>query len=390
MQDGRKGRLHPAVGFARNEVAEALNSVLGDNTVAASGKKAPRPDSEQEKKLVLVGCSGGPDSLALAAISAHFARRGSIAVGAVIVDHQMQENSAEVARQAAQQCADLGLSPILIKTVEVEHASEGPEMAARTARYGAFREAVDQTSAAVLLLAHTLDDQAETVLLGLARGSGTKSLSGMPWVRNIDGLTLVRPFLNVRRSQIQQICGAEGLEPWNDPTNFDQSLMRAKVRHSILPYLEDNLGGDVAVSLARTAAIIGPDADYIDEQAHQKLQDISLNLEQVGGVENLRLQQPLQDHQRVRVLNRAALSSLHPALLQRVLSLAVKAVGGQNPSFERLTALTAFAAEHSIGGPVQLAGHVSVYRRRPGIRISTPTGEFDLKQTGILVFIENK
>lgn len=390
MQDGRKGRLHPAVGFARNEVANSLNRLLGEGTVVASGKSVAHPAEDEEKPLILVGCSGGPDSLALAAITAHFARRGSISVGAVIVDHGLQEESAQVADRAAAQCEALGLSPVFIKKVAVEHGSEGPEMAARTARYGAFSEAVQETGARAVLLAHTLDDQAETVLLGLARGSGTKSLSGMPEVRQVAAVTYVRPLLSVRREQILAICEAENIEPWLDPTNSDESLMRAKVRHSILPFLEENLGGDVAVSLARTAAIIGPDAEFIEDQARQALEETSLALEQVGGEKNLQLPQRITEKQSCVLLNRVALAELHPALLQRVLSLAVKAAGGETPGYERLTALTEFIADRSKAGPLQLAGHVSAYRRRPSVKVEEGNRLFNLKQTGIIVFIGTK
>lgn len=389
MQDGRKGRLHPAVGFARNEVADSLNRFLGAGTVAASGKSAPQPTTPEEQPLVLVGCSGGPDSLALAAVCAHFARRGSISVGAVVVDHQLQEGSAEVAERAAEQCENLGLSPVLVKKVCVESGQEGPEMAARTARYGAFAEALKQTGARGVLLAHTLDDQAETVLLGLARGSGTKSLSGMPELRETEHFCVLRPLLNVRREQVEEICLAEKLEPWNDPTNLDESLMRAKVRHSILPYLEEHLGGNVAVSLARTAAIIGPDAEYIDRQADKALEETSITLEEMGGVEALQLPRETGE-ENIIILNRAALNELPSALHQRVLSRAAKKLGGETPSFERLTALTNFSADHAIAGPLELAGHVSAYRRRPGKRITRFETTFNLKQTGILVFIGSK
>lgn len=390
MQDGRKGRLHPSVGFGRNEVADCLNALLGAGTVAASGKKAPQPASDQEKPLVLVACSGGPDSLALAALAAHFARRGSLAVGAVVVDHQLQDGSAAVARRAAQQCEELGIWPVLVKKVRVESTQEGPEMAARTARYGAFEQVVRETGASAVLLAHTLDDQAETVLLGLARGSGTRSLSGMPPQRVHAGVTYLRPLLNMRREQILEICQAENLDPWEDPTNQDQSMMRSKVRHTILPFLEEELGGGVAVSLARTAAIIGPDAEYLQEQATKSLPEVLLTLEEMGGEKALDLSEPLQQSSTVTILNRAALNQLHPALHQRVLSQAVKETGGETPGFERLSALARFAQEHAKAGPVQLAGHVSAYRRRPPVRIQRQGQEFNLKDTGIIVFINNK
>lgn len=389
MQNARKGRLHPAVGLARNEVADSLNALLGAGTVAASGR-AHAEHTDVEKPLVLVACSGGPDSLALAAICAHFARRGSVRVGAVVVDHQLQEGSGQVARQAAQQCTDLGLHPVLVKSVHVDNSNEGPEMAARLARYGAFEEAVAETDAAAILLAHTLDDQAETVLLGLARGSGTRSLAGMPTVRVENGVIYLRPLLQVRRTDIEKICAAENLTPWNDPTNTDQTLMRAKVRHSVLPYLEENLGGDVATSLARTASIAGPDADFVHQQATHAFETVTLSIDDAGGLDRLNLPVSAESAPSLLLLNRQALTELHPALMHRVLALAVKKVGGENPGFERLSALTAFAREHSQAGPLQLAGHVSAYRRRPATKLFRQHREYNFKQTGVIAFIGNQ
>ncbi|MEZ7677717.1 tRNA lysidine(34) synthetase TilS, partial [Rothia mucilaginosa] len=201
MQNGRAGRLHPAVGTARRHLAAALEKLLGAGSIKATGRSrtsrtAPEPDAA-DLPLLLVACSGGPDSLALAAIAAHFARRSDVRVGAIIVDHGLQEDSAAVAAQTAQTLTDLGLHPVITEKVQVPVGNMGPEMAARTARYAAFKKAVEATGARAVLLGHTLDDQAETVLLGLSRGSGTRSLAGMPPVRVEGGVTYLRPFLGL-------------------------------------------------------------------------------------------------------------------------------------------------------------------------------------------------
>ena len=238
----------------------------------------------------------------------------------------------------------------------------GPEMAARTARYAAFKKAVEATGARAVLLGHTLDDQAETVLLGLSRGSGTRSLAGMPPVRVEGGVTYLRPFLGLRRTDMLDICDAETLTPWIDPTNADQSLMRARIRHSVLPYLEEHLGGDVARSLARTASVAGPDAEYLDEQAQAAYKQALLSAgTAVRGIE-------CED---AVLLDRAQAAALHPALRLRVLATACKAAGGENPGFERLQALDSFTAEYAVAGPVQMPGHVSAYRRRKIVHPAT-------------------
>ncbi|WP_304009312.1 tRNA lysidine(34) synthetase TilS [Rothia mucilaginosa] len=365
MQNGRAGRLHPAVGTARRHLAAALEKLLGAGSIKATGRSrvATSPNAA-DLPLVLVACSGGPDSLALAAIAAHFARRSDVRVGAVIVDHDLQEGSAAVAAQTAQTLTNLGLHPVITEKVQVPVGNMGPEMAARTARYTAFTKAVEATGARAVLLGHTLDDQAETVLLGLSRGSGTRSLAGMPPVRIEGGVTYLRPFLGLRRTDMLDICDAETLTPWIDPTNTDQSLMRARIRHSVLPYLEEHLGGDVARSLARTAAVAGPDADYLDEQARIAYEQALLPAgTAVRGIER----------EDAVLLDRAQVAALHPALRLRVLAAACKAAGGENPGFERLQALDSFAAEYAVAGPVQMPGHVSAYRRR---KVAHPvTGE---------------
>ena len=366
MQNGRAGRLHPAVGTARRHLAAALEKLLGAGSIKATGRsRTSRTASTADAAdlpLLLVACSGGPDSLALAAIAAHFARRGDVRVGAIIVDHDLQEGSAEVAAQTAQTLTDLGIHPVITEKVQVPAGNMGPEMAARTARYTAFEKAAEATGARAVLLGHTLDDQAETVLLGLSRGSGTRSLAGMPPVRVEGGVTYLRPFLGLRRTDMLDICDAETLTPWIDPTNTDQSLMRARIRHSVLPYLEEHLGGDVARSLARTASVAGPDAEYLDEQAQVAYEQALLpGGTAVRGIER----------EDAVLLDRAQVAALHPALRLRVLAAACKAAGGENPGFERLQALDSFAAEYAVAGPVQMPGHVSAYRRRKIVHPAT-------------------
>ena len=363
MQNGRAGRLHPAVGTARRHLAAALEKLLGAGSIKATGRSRTASTADAaDLPLLLVACSGGPDSLALAAIAAHFARRGDVRVGAIIVDHDLQEGSAEVAAQTAQTLTDLGIHPVITEKVQVPAGNMGPEMAARTARYTAFEKAAEATGARAVLLGHTLDDQAETVLLGLSRGSGTRSLAGMPPVRVEGGVTYLRPFLGLRRTDMLDICDAETLTPWIDPTNTDESLMRARIRHSVLPYLEEHLGGDVARSLARTASVAGPDAEYLDEQAQVAYEQALLpGGTAVRGIER----------EDAVLLDRAQVAALHPALRLRVLAAACKAAGGENPGFERLQALDSFAAEYAVAGPVQMPGHVSAYRRRKIVHPAT-------------------
>jgi len=237
-------------GVAVAEVRTAVRACLAD---LAAGE------------LVLVACSGGADSLALAAAAAFAAPRMGLRAGGVTVDHGLQAGSAERAAKIAALLAGLGLDPVrgTAVTVPPAGASQGPENAARVARYGALDAAAGEYGAAAVLLGHTLDDQAETVLLGLARGSGGRSLAGMPARRG----RYRRPLLAVRRAATAAACAELGLEPWQDPHNSDVRFTRARVRHQALPALEAALGPGVAEALARTAAQLRADAECLDDLA---------------------------------------------------------------------------------------------------------------------------
>jgi tRNA(Ile)-lysidine synthase len=215
--------------------------------------------------LVLVACSGGADSLALAAAAAFVAPRLGLRAGGVTVDHGLQPGSAERAASVAAVLGRLGLDPVrsVAVTVAPARSAAGPEAAARAARYGALDVAVKECGAAAVLLGHTLDDQAETVLLGLARGSGGRSLAGMPAWRG----AYRRPLLGVRRATTGAACAELGLEPWQDPHNRDFRFARARVRHQALPALEAALGPGVAEALARTASQLRADTECLDDLA---------------------------------------------------------------------------------------------------------------------------
>ncbi len=240
---------HPAVAAVRHAVRASLTGLVPG-------------------QLVLVACSGGADSLALAAAAAFEAPRAGLRAGGVIIDHGLQPGSAELTGKVAATLTGLGLDPVLTEAVTVAKPGEpgayrGPEAAARAARYAALDSAAAASGAAVIMLGHTLDDQAETVLLGLARGSGARSLAGM----SERSCGYLRPLLQVRRSQTRAACTALGLQPWDDPHNRDPAFTRVRVRQNLMPALESALGPGVAAALARTARLLRADADALDAQA---------------------------------------------------------------------------------------------------------------------------
>ncbi|MEO8815896.1 MAG: tRNA lysidine(34) synthetase TilS [Mycobacterium sp.] len=205
-----------------------------------------------------VALSGGPDSLALTAVAA-----GLLPTVALIVDHGLQPDSAQVAATAQARAVDLGCVDAQVIRVAVGSAG-GPEAAARAARYAALDDAREGNP---VLLGHTLDDQAETVLLGLGRGSGARSMAGMrpsdpPWCR---------PLLGVRRAVTGAACTELGLTPWQDPHNTDRRFTRSRLRAEVLPLLEDVLGGGVAEALSRTATSLRENTELIEALAEQAL-----------------------------------------------------------------------------------------------------------------------
>jgi len=241
--------LHPAVAAVRRAVRTCLSDL-------------------EPGARVLVACSGGADSLALAAAARFESRAAGWQVGAVVVDHDLQAGSAAVAAGTAQALRERGLGPVDVVLVTVGRDG-GPEAAARAARYDALEQAAERHRAGTVLLGHTRDDQAETVLLGLARGSGARSMSGMPERSG----PYRRPLLGVSREETRAACAAEGLVPWEDPHNADPAYARVRVRTEVLAVLERELGPGITDALARTARLLRADADALDALADAALGD---------------------------------------------------------------------------------------------------------------------
>jgi tRNA(Ile)-lysidine synthase len=238
---------HPAVAAVRHAVRASLADL-------------------EPGTALLTACSGGADSLALAAAVAFEAPKAGLLAGGITVDHGLQRGSAEQAGRVTAVLESLGLSPVLSVAVTVTTPHDGgsypgPEAAARATRYAALDDAAERADS-WLLLGHTLDDQAETVLLGLARGSGPRSLAGMAPVAG----RYRRPLLGLRRSQTVASCAAQGLQVWDDPHNSDPAFARVRVRR-LMPALEEAIGPGVAEALARTAALMRADAEVLDAVA---------------------------------------------------------------------------------------------------------------------------
>ena len=243
-------RIAPPVAAIRNAVRAALRDTDGP----ADG-------------LVLVACSGGADSLALAAAVAFVAPRLGLRAGLVTVDHGLQDGSDIRAAAVAGWAHSVGMAPVEVARVDVSGRPGGPEAAARDARYEALSSAAERNGAGLVLLGHTRDDQAETVLLALARGAGPRGLAGMPYRKGI----FVRPLLDVTRAGTAGACAALGLTAWADPHNTDPAYARSRVRSDALPALVTTLGPAVVANLARTAGLVAADVAYLDGVAAEAL-----------------------------------------------------------------------------------------------------------------------
>ncbi|MBO2990987.1 tRNA lysidine(34) synthetase TilS [Leucobacter tardus] len=262
----RKPGDRPSAGY-RGEVTKLPPL---DPAVAATRRAVRRALRGRGERRVIVALSGGADSLALAAATAFEAPRLGIVAGAVVVDHGLQQGSDSAAAAAAAQARKLGLDPVEVRSVVVESGG-GPESAARTARYAALASAAaaaGEGSPALILTGHTRDDQAEQVLLALARGSGTRSIAGIPAIGSAEGVPVLRPFLDeaseVTRAVTVAACAAQSLEPWSDPHNRDAVYARVRVRERILPLIDRELGPEVRGALARSADLAREDADALD------------------------------------------------------------------------------------------------------------------------------
>jgi tRNA(Ile)-lysidine synthase len=312
--------LHPSVAAVRSAVRRSLAGLPKGATV-------------------LVACSGGADSLALLGAAVFEGRKAGLRVVGVTVDHQLQDGSATLAQHVADQMRALGADESVVATVSVDAPGMGPEAAARRARYDVLGELRTRLHATLVLLGHTRDDQAETVLMGLTRGSGVRSLAGMR--RSFDGF--VRPLLDVTRTDTETACLTEGVEWWTDPHNADPRFTRVRLRTRILPMLEDELGPGVAATLARTADQARADVAYLDAVAETTFREVA-------------------DERSIPV---DALAALPEAIRRRVLRLAAVAAGSPAAELfhEHVVAVDELVTAWRGQKWIDLPGHLRAVRR---------------------------
>jgi tRNA(Ile)-lysidine synthase len=285
--------------------------------------------------LVCVAVSGGADSLALAYALSLEAPKLAIQLHAVTIDHQLQSTSAAQAATVVVQMKSLGIETTVVK-VSVE-ITEGLEASARKARYAALDSVGDTLNAVAIFLGHTRDDQAESVLLGLARGSGTRSLSGMaPHLGKY-----IRPLLSITREQTEKLCDELSLDAWQDPHNKDAEFARVRVRTVAIPTLEKTIGPGISEALARSAELLRHDADALDAWAEREIEHLDL-----------------------ADLECEHLAHLPRAIRSRIIRMAIYAAGAPSGSIsaEHVAAVEALIMGWSGQGPSHLPGGVKVER----------------------------
>jgi tRNA(Ile)-lysidine synthase len=285
---------------------------------------------------ILIAISGGADSLALAHALSIEALPLAIRVVGVTIDHQLQSASGEQANKVIAQLLTMGITENEISKVSVE-ISQGLEASARKARYEALDKCAEKYGAVAIYLGHTRDDQAESVLLGLGRGSGTRSLSAMAQING----KYFRPLLAITREQTEKACAEMNLIPWNDPHNSDKQFARVRVRNLVLPNLEENIGPGISEALARSAQLLRDDADALDAWTEKEIATMDL-----------------------ADLECEALAALPKAIRTRILRRAIYDAGAPSGSItaEHVSAVEALVTSWSGQGPAHLPGGVKVSR----------------------------
>ena len=306
-------------------------------------RKAVKPWLENDLQPILFGCSGGTDSMALA-LALHLESENKNVIP-VVVDHGLQPQSAQITINTIEKLKKIGFKQVETAKAQVV-ITDGLEASARRARYQIFNQLIDAYNAKYFFLAHTLNDQAESVLLGLARGSGSRSLSGMAVQNN----KFIRPMLKISREITTAACTESGIEIWHDPHNYDQRFTRVKVRQNVLPVIEENLGPKISEALARSSDLLRDDADALDGFAQEFFDQVDKFSLEVTDLEKL-----------------------PKAIRSRVLRLAIYNAGAPigSLSADHISSVESLISQWHGQKEVALPGNVKVLRNSGRIILST-------------------
>jgi tRNA(Ile)-lysidine synthase len=243
--------------------AEHVNSVRAAFSRACDAIPAMGPGAR-----LLLGCSAGGDSMALLDLTADFAPARAWALHVAHFDHAQRPESAEEARFVQRRCAALGVD---FRAGTLPSGRDFPpgldEGSLRNARYEFFHRCLDATGAAALVLAHQADDRAETFLMRLLRGSGPTGLASIRPIEPLDGMTVARPLLGLRRTELRDYLRARSIDWLDDPSNDDERFKRVWVRHGLLPMINERMGMDLVPRLVRTCELSAEESSALSAAA---------------------------------------------------------------------------------------------------------------------------
>ena len=310
---------------------------------------------EKGDKIVL-GLSGGPDSVCLLHILNRLREVLDIEVYAAHLNHQIRGLEAQQdALYVSQLCESLGVT-FFVKSINVPQYCKDNKLSleegARKLRYEMFFEIKESLNANKIAIAHNVNDQAETVLMRMMRGTGLQGLKGIDYIR--DGV-IIRPILDIERSEIEAYCEEHKLNPRIDSTNLESIYTRNKIRLELIPYMKENFNSNVTESIVRMSNSLRSDSDYIEAEAESKFKDIC---------------KVTSDTVDIKI---NGFSKLHNAIKVRVLRKGIKSILGDTNFIDQkhIEDVLEFESESKINKMLTLPRGVFVYRKQDCITLTT-------------------
>lgn len=307
----------------------------------------------QKGDKIVLGLSGGPDSVCLLHVLNRLKKDFNIEIYAAHLNHQIRGIEAQKdALYASKLCEDMGII-FFVKSINVPKYCENEglslEEGARKLRYEMFYEIKDKIKANKIAIGHNLNDQAETVMMRIMRGTGLKGLKGIDYIRDN---CIIRPILDVERNEIEEYCEAYNLNPRIDKTNLENIYTRNKIRLDLLPYMKDNFNSNVIESIVRMSNSLKSDNDYIEKEAEAKFREVS-NIKEKGFVE----------------INLDDFVCLHDAIKVRVLRNSIKHILGDTNFVDQrhIEDIMSLEDNSKVNKMLTLPRNIFVYRKKDSI-----------------------
>ncbi|EQF22586.1 tRNA(Ile)-lysidine synthetase [Clostridioides difficile CD160] len=307
----------------------------------------------QKGDKIVLGLSGGPDSVCLLHVLNRLKKDFNIEIYAAHLNHQIRGIEAQKdALYVSKLCEDMGIV-FFVKSINVPKYCENEglslEEGARKLRYEMFYEIKDKIKANKIAIGHNLNDQAETVMMRIMRGTGLTGLKGIDYIRDN---CIIRPILDVERSDIEDYCEAYNLNPRIDKTNLENIYTRNKIRLDLLPYMKDNFNSNVIESIVRMSNSLKIDNDYIEKEAEAKFREVS-SVKEKGFVE----------------INLDDFICLHDAIKVRVLRNSIKHILGDTNFVDQrhIEDIMSLEDNSKVNKMLTLPRNIFVYRKKDSI-----------------------